>query len=199
MQSYSTRFVTFGWMDGEPPEPKSWQDLALSLSLHPHPNQPPIRAAAPPAHQLAPTPQRVKLGFSLLPPFSHAPANRRNLDRKEETEPASENAPSSTPGIPLYTPLKKRGLTYPYAAPSRRSDRRPAARGRAPCSEPTRTPNPLPFTYMTRHVTRTPTMLTTFPRDGHTARKRCRTAAGTKPNAPLETVPGSCAFPFCFC
>jgi hypothetical protein len=146
---------------------------------------------SPPQHQ-NPTNQWEKLQEPnpLLCPMSLR--DRGSLDGKEEAEPASENTPSSTPEIPLYTPLKKRGLTYPYTTLSRRSDRRPLSFGRAPRSELTRTRTPLPFTYMTRHVTRTSKLFTTlFPID-YTNHGCYRTPTGADPS-PLSLPVKACS------
>jgi hypothetical protein len=200
MHNYSTKIVSSEWrLHGTRfgDLAKSFTPLSHSILFAPlTPNQRLALSTSAPN----PTRQWVELpGPGKSPPLSQSSGGHVGFDRKEETKPAAPPAPSSTPLTPLCTAVKSQGLQYPYAALSRRSDRRPAARGCAPHSKPTRTRTPLPFTYMTRHITRTPTMLTTLPRDYHTARKCCRTPTGTKLNTYLETVPGSCACPFYFC
>jgi hypothetical protein len=119
-----------------------------SLSVPPPlPNQPPIAAAA--HSSTTPRPHNPVARARPPPALSllSCPEHQRDLERKEETEPATAPAPSSMPASPLCTAVKYRGKAYLYTALSRRSDRRPLSFGRAPRFQPCSTQNHHSFTY----------------------------------------------------
>jgi hypothetical protein len=97
------------------------------LSLPPLHSTTPTSALAFSMSAPNPTTQRDELQDS-TPSLSHTrfSGGRSKMDNSKETKPAPATAPPSTPETPLCTPLKKRDLTYPYVALSRRSGRRPA-------------------------------------------------------------------------
>jgi hypothetical protein len=122
---------------------KSSRPSLLAITLL----RPPITAAV--VSSIVSRPHIPGTRATLLPALSWSMScrDRGGLYKKEKADPASENAPSRMPVTPLHMPLNKRSLTYPYTALSRRSDRRPAARGRAPRSEPTGNRSPFLFTH----------------------------------------------------